>query len=245
MRLLFVADLHYALKQFDWVVGQAGAFDCVMIGGDLLDLGSGLDPDVQIVVVEKYLDRIASQTRLIVSSGNHDGDARNEADESVARWLQELRAPGRFVDGDRIELVGVGGWISVCPWWDGPVTRATVEAQLERDSRVASGRWIWIHHAPPSGSPVCWNGRKHIGDEALRGWIERFRPSLVFSGHIHNSPFYEEGAWVDRIGSTWVFNPGRQPGVQPTFIQVDLGTMTAEWSSAEGRSVRNLAVAER
>jgi hypothetical protein len=27
MRLLFIADLHYALKQFDWLVGQASSFD--------------------------------------------------------------------------------------------------------------------------------------------------------------------------------------------------------------------------
>ena len=242
MRLLFVADLHYALKQFDWVVAQSAGFDVVLIGGDLLDLASALDPDVQIVVVEKYLERIRAQTRLVVSSGNHDGDGRNEADESVAAWLRETRAPGRFVDGDCLELPGV--MVSICPWWDGPVTRAEVEAQLERDAARVAGRWIWVHHAPPSGSPVCWNGKKHIGDEYLRGWIERFRPDLVLSGHIHNSPFYPEGAWVDRIGRTWVFNPGRQPGGQPTFIQVDLGAMTAEWSSAEGRSVRDLAVVD-
>ncbi len=38
MRLLFVADLHYALKQFDWLVAHAAEFDPAIIGGDLLDL---------------------------------------------------------------------------------------------------------------------------------------------------------------------------------------------------------------
>ena len=32
MRLLFVADLHYTLKQFDWVLAEAPKFD-----GDLLE----------------------------------------------------------------------------------------------------------------------------------------------------------------------------------------------------------------
>jgi predicted MPP superfamily phosphohydrolase len=91
MRLIFVADLHYSLKQFDWLVTNAGEFDLVIIGGDLLDLGSALDPDVQIAIVEKYLERLRQKTRLIVSSGNHDGDSRNAADESVAEWLH-LRA---------------------------------------------------------------------------------------------------------------------------------------------------------
>src|SRR5205823_8235639 len=48
MRMLFVSDLHYALKQFDWLVGNAKNFDAVIIGGDLLDLASPLDFDVQI-----------------------------------------------------------------------------------------------------------------------------------------------------------------------------------------------------
>ncbi|MEN9733842.1 MAG: hypothetical protein RLZ45_1837, partial [Verrucomicrobiota bacterium] len=29
MRLLFVADLHYSLKQFDWVTNQARNYDLV------------------------------------------------------------------------------------------------------------------------------------------------------------------------------------------------------------------------
>src|SRR6187401_2142330 len=100
MRMLFVADLHYTLKQFDWLDASAGSFDVVIIGGDLLDLSSSLDFDVQIVVVEKYLDRIRQKTRLLVSSGNHDVDSRNAADESVAQWLQDCRMKDLFVDGD-------------------------------------------------------------------------------------------------------------------------------------------------
>lgn len=243
MRLLFVADLHYALKQLDWLVANAENFDPVIIGGDLLDLASALDFDVQIVVVEKYLDRIRQKTRLLVSSGNHDGDGRSAADESVATWLQESRATGLSVDGDSLETPAA--LVTVCPWWDGPVSRAGIEAQLERDAaRVQGRRWVWVHHAPPSGSPVCWTGKKFAGDDFLRGWIERFQPDVVLSGHIHNSPFYAAGSWVDRIGKTWVFNPGRQIGPAPAHIALDLETMTAEWISLEGRSVRQLALAD-
>ncbi len=72
-------------------------------------------------------------------------------------------------------------------------------------------------------------------------WIQRFKPDMVLSGHIHNSPFYAEGAWVDRIGKTWVFNPGRQTGGLPSYIALDLDAMVAEWISMEGQSVRQLA----
>jgi Icc-related predicted phosphoesterase len=238
MKLLFVADLHYALRQFDWVVARAAQYDLVAIGGDLLDLASPLDIDLQIVVVEKYLDRIAARTRLLVTSGNHDGDARSAADESVAVWLQQSREKGVLVDGDSAVIAGT--FITACPWWDGPVSRAQVQAQIERDAAQNPARWFWIHHAPPDGSPVSWTGRHFAGDAWLRGWIERFQPDAVLSGHIHHAPFYAEGSWIDRLGRTWVFNPGRQPGPSPTFIEIDLAGRTAAWISAEETAVRDL-----
>jgi Icc-related predicted phosphoesterase len=238
MRLLFVADLHYSLKQFDWLLARVADFDATVVAGDLLDLGSRLDADVQIAIVEKYLGRLRKKGRLVVSSGNHDGDGRNAADESVSRWIRTAGAERLHVDGDSFDLGDLR--ITVCPWWDGTTSRLELESLLEREAAVAQGRWMWIHHAPPEGSKTCWTGRKHAGDEYLRGWIDRFQPEMVLSGHVHNSPFYADGSWIDRIGRTWVFNPGRQPGPQPTSITLDLKAMTAEWNSIEERSIRDL-----
>jgi len=241
MRLLFVADLHYTLKQFDWVMANARNYDVVVIGGDLLDLGSALDLDVQIVVVEKYLARIGTQVPVLVCSGNHDGDHRSAADESMARWLQEIRSDRVLVDGDTLERNG--NLITLCPWWDGPESRRAIELQLARDADRPKSRWIWIHHAPPDQSRVSWTGRKFGGDEFLVHWIRQFQPDLVLSGHIHNAPFYPDGSWIDRLGRTWVFNPGRQIGPCPTHIALDLESMSAEWITLEGQVLRQLNVA--
>ncbi len=240
MRLLFVADLHYTLKQFDWLLAHAGEYELAVIGGDLLDLGSALEADVQIAIVEKYIGLLRQKARLVVSSGNHDGDSRNEADESVAEWVRGSGSERVHVDGESFMLGDTR--FTVCPWWDGAVSRAELEGLLERESANGHGRWVWIHHAPPEGSRTSWSGRKSVGDEFLRGWIERFQPDIVLSGHIHNSPFYEAGSWIDRIGKTWVFNPGRQIGPQPTTIKIDFEAMTAEWNSMEGSSVRDLRI---
>lgn len=242
MRLLFVADLHYSLKQFDWLLANARDYDVAVIGGDLLDLGSSLDADVQIAIVEKYIALLRQNVRLVVSSGNHDGDSRNAADESVAEWLQAARGDRLHVDGDSFDVGDTR--ITVCPWWDGDYSRGELETQLEREAAQVRGRWVWIHHAPPEGSKTSWSGRKFVGDESLRGWIDRFQPDMVLSGHVHNSPFYEAGSWIDRIGRTWVFNPGRQIGSQPASITLDFATMMAEWNSMEGRSVCDLGIAE-
>jgi predicted phosphodiesterase len=92
MKILVASDLHYRLKQFDWLASQAGSYDAMIIAGDLLDISSSMDLGVQIVVMKKYLKKIGAVTRLLVCSGNHDGNEKNEADEYVAPWLQEVRA---------------------------------------------------------------------------------------------------------------------------------------------------------
>jgi Icc-related predicted phosphoesterase len=235
MKMLFVADLHYALKQFDWLIASAANYNPVIIGGDLLDLGSVLDADIQIMVIEKYLYRLRQHTSVVVCSGNHDLDGCNAAGEAVASWLHDVKAENLFVDGTSVELSGA--LLTICPWWDGAVSRAKVEADLARQAGNSKRPWIWVYHAPPAGSAVSWNGTKFAGDEFLRESIIRFGPDLVLSGHIHNAPFYEGGSWIDRIGKTWVFNVGRQPGPWPTYIVLDPDTMAAKWTSFEKEAI--------
>jgi len=128
MRLLLVADLHYSLPQFDWVLDMAPDFDVVVMAGDHLDLGSIVDGRAQSVVVRKYFSRLRAKTRLVTCSGNHDLDSTNEAGEKTARWLTAPHTDGVPSDGESFELGGI--LFTVCPWWDGPVVRAGIGEQL-------------------------------------------------------------------------------------------------------------------
>jgi hypothetical protein len=58
---------------------------------------------------------------------------------------------------------------------------------------------------------------------------------------VHDSPFRKGGSWIDRVGSTWVVNPGRQLGELPPFIEIDLDRRTAAWTSLAGAEERQLA----
>jgi Icc-related predicted phosphoesterase len=240
MRMLLVSDLHYTLKQLDWVVATADDYDLVVVAGDLLDIASRVEPDAQIAVVLQYLARIAAKTTVVVCSGNHDLNARNDLGERSAIWLDDARASGVHVDGARVVTDDIV--ISVCPWWDGPRTREVVDAALTADAAEVDGRfWIWAYHAPPDQSPTSWTGRRFYGDADLNGWIEQHRPDLVLCGHVHQSPFTDGGSWVDQLGSTWVVNSGREPGPVPTHIVIDTDTRIARWSSSEGVQERSFA----
>ena len=233
MRILLVSDLHYTLKQLDWVVSVASDYELVVVAGDHLDIASIVEPDAQIAVVLEYLSRIANKTNVVACSGNHDLNARNEHDERAARWLESARDSGVFVDGTR--LVTERAIVTVCPWWDGPLTREVVDRQLAADALLVDDRqWIWVYHAPPDASPTSWTGKRHYGDEDLVRWVEQHRPDIVLCGHVHQSPFTSEGAWIDQIGSTLVFNAGRQIGPVPTHIELDTEAESARWSSLAG-----------
>lgn len=232
MRCLLVSDLHYTLRQFDWVLNQADSCDVVVIAGDHLDIASAVDFQAQITVIFTYLRRLRTRTQVIVCSGNHDLDAQNEADEKFARWILKLRQFDVPTDGDSLERDGT--LFTVCPWWDGPVACQRVAEQLERDSTQEKARWVWVYHAPPDESPTSWGGKQSFGDSQLTQWIRRFQPDMVLTGHIHQSPFKSGGSWADRIGATWVFNPGRQIGPTPTHVILDTQERRAFWSSLAG-----------
>lgn len=238
MKILVASDLHYRLKQFDWLIGQAEHCDAVIIAGDLLDISGHVDLNVQIVVMKKYLSQIADKCPLLICSGNHDGNEKNDADEYIAPWLQEARNQQVYVDGDNVFFGDT--LFSIFPWWDGDVTKQEVSEQFKQASELEFGKWIWLYHAPPDNSPTSWAGKRFIGDCELSNWIEQYRPDVVVTGHIHESPFKTDGSWADKIGKTWVFNAGSHIGNVPAHIILDLDAMNAEWHSLAGDDCREL-----
>src|SRR5216683_2127027 len=117
MRCLIVADLHYSLPQFDWLLSAAAQFDLVIFAGDALDIGSAVDFRAQILVVRKYLSRLAGLTRVILCSGNHDLDERNADGEKIARWIGDVRELGVACDGDSL-TIGESPFIPDGSWFD-------------------------------------------------------------------------------------------------------------------------------
>jgi Icc-related predicted phosphoesterase len=230
MRCLVVADLHYSLPQFDWLLSAAPQFDLIIFAGDALDIGSLVDFRAQIVVVKKYLSLLSGITRVILCSGNHDLDERNPEGEKISRWIGDVRELGIACDGDSLTIGDT--LFTVCPWWDGPLVKQRIENQLREAAAGRLKRWIWAHHAPPANSPTSWGGKRFFGDVELAQWINGYQPSMVISGHVHQSPFIPDGSWFDRLGDTWVFNAGLQAGRPPVYVVIDIDDGTAFWLAA-------------
>lgn len=239
MKLLLVSDLHYTLRHYDWVLARAGDYDAVVLAGDQLSVAAPVAIEAQIAAVRATIRKLTRSTRVFACSGNHDLNALNAAGEKTADWLEVLTGSGVVVDGGS-SVVG-DTLLTVLPWWDGPVAREACEKALADTDRSVAARWAWVYHSPPQ-SRLSWTGSRHYGDPVVAEWIARWSPDLVLCGHIHQAPFAPDGSWVDRIGSTWAFNPGRQTGPVPTSVEIDLAAGTARWSSMTGPEERSLAL---
>jgi Icc-related predicted phosphoesterase len=237
MRVLLTSDLHYKLRQYDWLIAAAPHFDAVVIAGDHIDASLPVPTSVQIAALTASFGAVAGRSRLMVCSGNHDLNARSLDGEKTADWLAASRTSTLAVDGDTV-LIG-DTLFTVCPWWDGPLARARVETLLSEAASQRTGRWVWIYHAPPVG-PLSWTGKRHYGDAVLAALIERHAPSAVLCGHIHEAPFKADGSWIDRMGATWLFNAGRQIGDVPARIEIDFARQAARWVSLAGIEDRSL-----
>jgi Icc-related predicted phosphoesterase len=229
VRILVASDLHYRLPHYDWLVRAAAEpdIDAVALVGDLADVVNAVPLSVQAVVLQRYLSTLAESSLVLVASGNHDLDGPGEHGEQVSSWLQRSGGERIEVDGATVDVGDTR--FTVCPWWDGPVSRQAVADQLAAAAVDRPARWVWLYHAPPAGTVLCRDGRREFPDHDLAAWIEEHQPDIVLCGHIHQAPWVEGGSWHARLGRTWVFNAGKQLGSVPPHITLDTDAGTADW----------------
>ncbi|MCA1783492.1 MAG: metallophosphoesterase [Dermatophilaceae bacterium] len=227
MRILSVSDLHYRLPHYDWLVGAAADVDVVVLAGDLANVVSPVPLDVQSVVLTAYLKKLSEHALVLASSGNHDLDGPGAQGEQVAGWLHQVHDDRIVVDRTTKDVHGVR--FTVCPWWDGPLTRDDVGAQLAAAAADRPDLWVWVYHSPPAGTVLASDGRREFPDHDLAAWIEEHQPDIVICGHIHQAPWVKGGSWHARLGRTQVFNAGKQIGPVPPHITFDTEARTARW----------------
>ena len=92
------------------------------------------------------------------------------------------------------------------------------------EAEVSSGNsFVLMTHQPAWGTKVDTVGEdQHTGSIAIRDFIEKNKPLLAISGHIH------EAAGVDSIGDTVVINPGPLRLGRYAYIQIEGRTVSAE-----------------
>ncbi|MEM9513404.1 MAG: metallophosphoesterase [Actinomycetota bacterium] len=226
--ILIVADLHGHAPHLDWVKANGSRFDLVALPGDFDDAALRLPGAAREAITSGFISDLSDRARVAVCSGNHDLDATDDDGERFARWTQHI-APTVCSDGDLLLTKNLA--VSSCPWWDGPNGERRLRQQIAgHASLIGDRKWLWLHHAPPTGTATAWDGSADCGDGVVAELIGEFQPWMVATGHIHESPFTRQGSWIDHLGNTSVVNPGRQAGMVPSCVEIDVCADTATWS---------------
>lgn len=210
-------DIHESIGLIDSIPGLAEA-QGVIITGDITNRGGRS-------ATRRVLDALARiNPRILAQPGNMDTDAvtelLREQDMDIHLRVREL-TPG-------LGLMGVGLSTPTPFGTPGEIPEATLVRWL--DATHAKGtpfdHLICAIHEPPLDTAVDRLGNgQHVGSPGVRAFIERVRPALAITGHIH------ESIGTDTVGTTPVINPGMLAGGGYVRIDFDGRTVTATLES--------------
>jgi Icc-related predicted phosphoesterase len=201
MKILVFSDAHGNAAALDGLVEEASSADLVLFGGDFAAVGA---PETGLPVLERLL---SLNDRVFAVLGNCDDPSFREELEARDASVESSLS---YFSG--LILTGSGGGSR----FTGDTPNERSDEDLVADLRLveegSAGEdgtvtgWenlVVIAHNPPKDTNLdrIVSGA-HVGSQLIRAFVERYRPLLVVSGHIH------ESFGVDEIGPSRLVNPG-------------------------------------
>jgi uncharacterized protein len=191
MNIMAFSDVHGDMRLVRKLVKRAQKKDIglVVCAGDFTVFEN------QMKSILKQFNSIGK--KVILVPGNH------ESPFVVQKHVKKLKN----VIHIHKKLLRVHG-VTFCGWGTDGFTRRSAEMrdavrewrkQLKKEDRTI----VIVTHAPPFKTKLDKIDREHVGNADIRKAIERIKPLLAISGHIHEN----EGK-KDKIGKTLCVNPG-------------------------------------
>ena len=211
MRLVVLADLHGSVAHLQAIRGYLAGADAVVIAGDVTHFG-GADAAAHILHALEAIN-----PRIVAVHGNCD---RAEVQTYLAD--RDVGVHGRIERVKDLTFVGVGGALIGSGRTPNEADDSTLCAALDRASQdldpscgPGPQAMVLVTHQPAYGTRLDTPlGGGHTGSRAIRAFIDRYRPILAVSGHLH------EVIGVDWIGPTTLLNPG--PFKQGCYALVEI-----------------------
>ena len=194
MKIIALTDIHGRPQAIPDIAQEIEAADVVLLPGDITMFGRRAE-------ALRVLDAVREHnTRILAVMGNCDYP---EVEELLVEEGICLHRRHCTIDG--VTFVGLGGSLP-CPM---PTLNEWSESEIAdhleaaHDGVNASAPFVLVSHQPPFDTVVDLAGiGKHVGSAAVRHFIERHRPAVCFSGHIH------EAQGTDRVAGALLINPG-------------------------------------
>lgn len=187
MKLLAIADVHGNSQVIKWVIELCKDFGLLAVAGDAAEWG-----DVEFFR-DFYKSLSDNNIETLFVPGNHDPVLELDIEKVV-------NLHGKSTNFDGLIFCGIGG-SSPTPF-NTPFELGNDQA-CELLSRFPDKIDVLISHASPYGTKCDRSYRgNHIGSKPVRSFIEKTKPKVVVSGHVH------EARNIDVLGDTLIVNPG-------------------------------------
>ncbi len=189
MKFLVFTDLHGDRAVLKELLKRAAKedVDFIVCCGDLTVFSSNLK------YILKELDAVGKKFYFI--PGNHESDDKLKAAlEGLSNCVNMDR---QAVEIENYIFLGFGG--------NGFQQEDAEFRKIAREwySQYNGRKIVLMTHGPVYGTKVDMLNGKHVGNIDYRKFIERIKPKLALSGHLH-----ETVGVIDKIGDTKVVNPG-------------------------------------
>ena len=187
MKILAFVDLHGSKPALKKIIEDAKKADVVVCAGDLTIFSSS-----QREILSR-LNKIGKP--VLIVHGNHEDDEELRKDCKLFKNCYFIHNNKFRID----EYLFIG-------WGGGGFSY--IDRGFEKNSKRFA-KWIkendkviLITHAPPYKTKIDNIGGEHAGNKSIRRFIEKVKPVLSVSGHLH------ECVGMDKIKRTLVINPG-------------------------------------
>jgi uncharacterized protein len=168
MKIYSVADIHGSQYRLNLILKniQRHAPDIVVVCGDITQYGPG-------DVAKNFLNQIQVDTLAV--TGNIDSpDVEKGIDDSKATKIELKKIVKKG-----IPFVGTSG-INLNHF------------KILSDKKMIDENTVLVTHVPPFDTVDKIFIGMHGGSKELRALVDKYKPRLVLSGHIHEDPGYKK-----------------------------------------------------
>lgn len=192
-----IGDIHDNLAALDRLAGLPDLAQAagILISGDLTLVGDAVRA-ARVIEAARRL-----HPALLAQIGNMD---RADVDAYLSEEGINIHASGRLTP-EGVGIIGVGFSTPTPFHTPSEAGEERIAAWLETARTAVAGcrHLLLVSHTPPVNTVTDRiRSGAHVGSQAVRDFIERVKPEVCLTGHIH------EARGEDVIGPTRIVNPG-------------------------------------
>ncbi|MDP7179688.1 MAG: metallophosphoesterase [Candidatus Woesearchaeota archaeon] len=192
MKILAFTDTHGSMKAMKEIAEKAvkEKVDLLVCAGDVSIFEQGLE-----YLLQRF-DKIGIP--MLIIPGNHETEEELEKVSSKFENINHIQ--GKHYERDDVLFFGYGGGgFSIV---DPDFVKKGKEFE-EKIKKSGVKKVVLVTHAPPHNTKIDRLSKESVGNKSIRQFIDKVKPVLVISGHLH-----ENAGKEDKVGKTKVINPG-------------------------------------